>query len=146
MIFHLKDVHEGSLAGMTQPAISSETVHKRSSIVFNQYYRHRTTFCRKGWSFWSTSKRDSCHKYLRSASITNSANCTKYTVYPGECINLEDFTDLNNDITSETNLQVSVLSGDIQTIDQIANVIISYHLILAWIDLTIDHVNLMNLS
>ena len=44
---------------------------------------------------------------------------TKYTVYPGECINLKDFTvfdDFNNDITSETNLQVSVLSGLIHTI------------------------------
>ena len=43
----------------------------------------------------------------------------KYTVYPGECINLEDFAvfdDYNNDITSETNLQVNVLSGLIYTI------------------------------
>ena len=85
-------------------------------------YSKNTTFCWKGWSFWSYIKRDSCHKYLRSgpASITNNANRTNYTVYPGECINLKDFTvfdDLNNDITSVANLQVSVLSGDIQTIN-----------------------------
>ena len=91
------------------------------SCVWPKYSKN-TTLCWKGWSFWSTSKRDSCHKYLRSgpAFIKNNANRTNYTVYPGECINLEDFTvfdDFKNDITSGTNLQVSVLSGDIQTIN-----------------------------
>ena len=91
------------------------------SCVWPNYCKN-TTLCWKGWSFWSYSKRDSCHKYLRSgpAFIRNNANRTNYTVYPGECINLEDFSvfdDFNNDITSETNLQVSVLSGDIQTIN-----------------------------
>ena len=93
------------------------------SCVWPKYSKN-TTFCWKGWNFRSTSKRDSCHKYLRSgpAFLTNNANRTKYTVYPGECINLEDFSvfdDFSNDITSETNLQVSVLSGDIETVTKL---------------------------
>ena len=76
-----------------------------------------TVFCWKGWSF---GEMGSCVNQLRTgpAYLVNNGH-TKYTVYPGECINLEDFTvfdDFNNDITSETNLQVSVLSGLIHTI------------------------------
>ena len=76
-----------------------------------------TMFCWKGWSY---GEMGSCVNQLRTgpAYLVNNGP-TKYTVYPGECINLEDFTvfdDYNNDITSETNLQVSVLSGLIDTI------------------------------
>ena len=74
-------------------------------------------FCWKGWSY---GEMGSCVNQLRTGpaySVNNGH--IKYTVYPGECISLEDFTvfdDFNNDITSDTNLQVSVLSGLMRTI------------------------------
>ena len=80
------------------------------SCVWSKYNKN-ITFCWKGWSFLSS---DSCLDQLRSspAYITNNGPA-KYTVYPGECINL-DFTvfdDLGNNITDQTILQVIVLSG-----------------------------------
>ena len=71
-----------------------------------------TMFCWKGWSY---GEMDSCANQLRTGpAYLNNNGHAKYTVYPGECISLEDFSvfdDFNNEITNETNLQVSVLSG-----------------------------------
>ena len=76
-----------------------------------------TMFCWKGWSY---GEMGSCVNQLRTGPAYLVSNGpTKYTAYPGECINLEDFTvfdDFNNDITHEFNLQVNVLSGLIHTI------------------------------
>ena len=86
------------------------------SCVWPKYSKNMT-FCWRGWSFLSSY---SCHNQLRSgpAYITNNGP-TKRTVYPGECINLQDFSvfdDWGNDITVQTILQVNVLSGGIRTI------------------------------
>ena len=68
------------------------------SCVWAKY--KNMTFCWKGWFF---ANGGSCLDQLRSgpAYITNNGPA-KYTVYPGECINLRDFTvfdDWGNDIT-----------------------------------------------
>ena len=81
-------------------------------------YTKSMTFC---WNGWSYGEMGSCVNQLRTgpANLVNNGR-TKYTVYPGECINLEDFTvfdDFNNEITSGTNLQVNVLSGYTYTVD-----------------------------
>ena len=78
-------------------------------------YNKNTTFC---WKGWFPAERDSCLNQLRSGPVyvTNNGPA-KYTVYPGECINLHDFTvfdDWDNDITNQTILQVNVLSGAIR--------------------------------
>ena len=78
-------------------------------------YNKNTTFCWKGWFFV---ERDSCLDQLRSgpAYITNNGPA-KRNVYPGECIDLQNFTvfdDWGNDITNQTILQVNVLSGAIR--------------------------------
>ena len=75
-------------------------------------YNKNTTFCWRGWFFV---ERDSCLDQLSSgpAYITNNGTA-KHTLYPGECINLQDFSvfdDWGKDITNQTILQVSVLSG-----------------------------------
>ena len=75
------------------------------------------TFCWKGWSY---GEMGSCVNQLRTgpAYLVNYGPI-KYTVYPGECINLEYFAvfdEYYNYITDETNLQVNVLSGPIHTI------------------------------
>ena len=81
-------------------------------------YNKNTTFCWKGWYFV---ERDNCLDQLSSgpAYITHNGTA-KYTVYPGECINLPDFTvfdDWGNDITADqTILQVDVLSDAIRAI------------------------------
>ena len=83
-------------------------------------YHLNTTFCWKGWSYWSSGKRDSCHhNQLRSgpAYLINNGPA-KYTVYPGECVNLQNLKvldDFYNEITDETNLQVDLISGATST-------------------------------
>ena len=77
-----------------------------------------STFCWKGWSYGET---DVCLEQLRTgpAYLVNNGH-TKYTVYPGECLNLKDFAvfdDFKNEITLETNLQGNVLTGHTYTID-----------------------------
>ena len=73
-----------------------------------------STFCWNGWSFLSDSgEKESCLEQLRSGpvKITNTGP-TKFTAYPGECINLQAITvydDWGNDITDQTDLQVDVL-------------------------------------
>ena len=79
-------------------------------------YNKNTTFCWKGWSFLSSL---SCLDQLRSgpAYITNNGPI-KHTVYPGECINFNFtvFDDWGDNITTQTSLQVNVLSGGIRAI------------------------------
>ena len=73
-----------------------------------------STFCWNGWSFLSDSgEKESCLEQLRSGpmQITNTGP-TKFTAYPGECINLQAITvydDWGNDITDQIDLQVDVL-------------------------------------
>ena len=78
-------------------------------------YNKNTTFC---WKGWFPAERDNCLNQLRSGPVYVTNNDTaKYTVYPGECINLHDFTvfdDWGNDITDQAILQVDVLSGAIR--------------------------------
>ena len=81
------------------------------------------TFCWKGWSYWRPSSftdftliRDNCHNQLRSGpAYIQNTSLTKYSVYPGQCINLQQFItvydDWNNDITDQTNLQADLLYG-----------------------------------
>ena len=89
------------------------------SCVIPGHHLNRT-FCWKGWSYWSSGKMDSCHyNQLRSdpAYFINNGPA-KYTVYPGECVNLQDFTvfdDWGNDITNQTTFQVDVISGATST-------------------------------
>ena len=80
-------------------------------------YNKNTTFC---WKGWFPAERDSCLNQLRSGPVyvTNNGPA-KHTVYPGDCINLHDFTvfdDWGNDITNQTIIQVNVLSGAIRAI------------------------------
>ena len=72
------------------------------------------TFCWKGWSF----SEEECSNQLRSGPsyITGP---THYTLYPGECINLKEFTvqdDWDNDITDE-HWQIDVNYGAVQVIN-----------------------------
>ena len=85
------------------------------SCVWAKY--KNMTFCWKGWFF---ANGGSCLNQLGSdpAYITNNGPA-KYTVYPGECINLRDFTVFDywdSAITERTILQVDVLSGATRTI------------------------------
>ena len=71
-------------------------------------------FCWKGWFY-----KENCFSQLRSgpAYITGP---TQYTLYPGECIDLKDFTvrdDWSNDITNQTNIQVDSICGAVNVIN-----------------------------
>ena len=76
------------------------------------------TFCWNGWVFLDDSGvADHCFNQLRSGpdNYINKNGLTKYTVYPGECINLLQIITIydvwGHDITNQTSLQVDVLFG-----------------------------------
>ena len=81
------------------------------------YSKQQTTFCWNGWSFRDTSGvKDYCFNQLRSGpDYIKNTGLTKYTVYPGECINLLQAITVydvwGHDITNQTNLQADVLFG-----------------------------------
>ena len=96
------------------------------SCVWPDFDRNMT-FCWKEWSFWRTSLysntfiRDNCRNQLRSGpAYFNNTSLTKYSVYPGQCINLQQvitvYDDWDNDITNQTNLQADLLFGATQIV------------------------------
>ena len=86
------------------------------SCVWSKFNKN-ATFCWKGWSYEDTN--NSIDNLRSGPSYISFNGPTQLSVYPGECINLKDFTifdDWDHNITYETNLQVSVLSSAIRTI------------------------------
>ena len=86
------------------------------SCIWPDYSKQQTTFCWNGWFFRNTRVEDYCLNQLRSgADYIKNSGLTKYTVYPGECINLLQAITVydvwGHDITNITYLQTDVLSG-----------------------------------
>ena len=76
-------------------------------------------FCWRGWSYLDTDGvTDSCLTYLQSGPANmNTTLPTNYSLYPGDCIYLSnDFTVYDAwecDITSDVNLQLDIISGNL---------------------------------
>ena len=86
------------------------------SCVWSDSSKQQTAFCWNGWSYRDTSGvKDYCLNQLKSGpSYIKKSGLTRYTVYPGECINLfrviTVFDVWDHDITNRTYLQTDVLS------------------------------------
>ena len=88
---------------------------------YSQSNNKNVTFCWKGWFFLNRFDNSDCLIQLRSApSYINSTVPTHYTIYPGECIDVQDFRVFDgwsNDITDKTNIQVDHLFGPVNLIN-----------------------------
>ena len=108
-------------------ASSASSSHRNSiytdsmlSCVWPDYNKDET-FCWKEWSFWYAPQfsvsfiRDNCLNQLRSGpAYINSTGITKDLVYPGQCINLEQFINVYDDydnVLYPTNLKAGLLFG-----------------------------------